>query len=367
MNATTSVFAGYASQSGSDAEEQGKLSFEGWRLVFRSPRVALEFPLTRLQISSGENGRVSFTDPTQPAWSLFAVDQEILKHRALLEQPHTRNQIRQLQAPRELSRRLLIVIAVVAGFALLVVMVSALTGVMTRSLVAGIPVQWESQLGDELAADMKAEVSVIEAPKLNARLSNAVAPLLQALPRTGLQYKFYIVEEPRANAFALPGGHVFVTTGMLDARQTPEEIAGAVAHELAHVTLRHGFRKIISTAGPYLVFRIFVGNSSGLVGFLGANSEVLVSQSYSQEYELEADAAGWDYLIKARIDPRGMISLLKKFQVEQERMKRFRAPIQAFSSHPSTTKRIRVLESKWSKLKDKSGFIKFKDTSTARE
>jgi predicted Zn-dependent protease len=94
---------------------------------------------------------------------------------------------------------------------------------------------------------------------------------------------------------------------------------------------------------------------------LGANSEVLVQQSYSQDYEMEADAAGWDYLVKARIDPRGLISLLRKFEAEQDQIKKFRPAVQALSSHPSTAKRIRVLESKWSKLKDKSGFIQFKE------
>jgi len=346
--------------------EEGRLSFEGWRLVFRSANLALEIPLTRLKISWDEarDGAICFTDPTQPSWSIFTLDQDILKHRALQEQAHTRNQISELQAPRELSRRLVLIVAVVAGFALLVGMVSVLTGIMTRSLVAGIPARWESQLGDELAADMKAEVSVIESPKLNARLTNAVTPLLQAIPKTALQYKFYIVKDFRPNAFALPGGHVFVTSALLETNHPPEEIVGAVAHELAHVQLRHGFRKIISTAGPYLVFRIFVGSSSGLFSLLGANSEVLVSQSYSQDYELEADAAGWDYLVKARIDPRGLISLLKKFEAEQNQVKSFRPAVQALSSHPSTAKRIRILETKWNKLKDKSGFMKFKDDSS---
>jgi predicted Zn-dependent protease len=86
---------------------------------------------------------------------------------------------------------------------------------------------------------------------------------------------------------------------------------------------------------------------------------LLVRQSFSQQYELEADDVGWKYLVKARIDPRGLADMLKKLQAEQDSMGFGQLGLGAFSSHPATAKRIHRLDAKWNKLKDKSGFITY--------
>jgi len=186
-----------------------------------------------------------------------------------------------------------------------------------------------------------------------------MAPLLPVLPRGGPEFKFHIVQSPVPNAFALPGGHVMVNNSLIELAERPEELAGVLAHELAHVTQKHGFRKIISDAGPYLIMKIFFGGASGTAGVLGGSSQLLVRQSFSQEYELEADEVGWQYLVAARIDPRGLITMLQKLQAQQDKLGRFALELRAFSSHPATEKRIRRLEMKWRKLKNKSGFIQY--------
>jgi predicted Zn-dependent protease len=127
------------------------------------------------------------------------------------------------------------------------------------------------------------------------------------------------------------------------------------------------FRQVISAMGPALLFQIFMGSQGGLVGVLGAGSQLLMAQSFSQEYELEADAVGWNYLVAAHIDPRGLTDVLRKLQAEEE--KEFGdMEIAALRSHPKTQKRIDRLEARWKKLKQKSGFIEFEarwDTAPA--
>ena len=132
-----------------------------------------------------------------------------------------------------------------------------------------------------------------------------------------------------------------------------------VAHEIAHVTQKHMFRQVISAMGPALLFQLFLGNQGGLVGTLGAGSQILMTQSFSQEYELEADAVGWNYLVKAHIDPRGLTDMLRKLKAEEDKDRLSDMEIAAFRSHPTTQKRILRLEAKWKKLKQKSGFIEF--------
>ena len=148
-----------------------------------------------------------------------------------------------------------------------------------------------------------------------------------------------------------------VTTRLLEMAERPEEIAGVVAHEVAHVTEKHGFRQIIASAGPFLIFRVFLGGgSSGVLPVLGEGSELLVRQSFSQEFELEADEIGWQSLVAAHIDPRGLAEMLGKLEAEDQKKHAAGTKMNAFSSHPATEKRIRRLDAKWKELKDKSGF-----------
>ena len=93
------------------------------------------------------------------------------------------------------------------------------------------------------------------------------------------------------------------------------------------------------------------------MGVLGESSQLLITQGFSQEYELEADAVGWQYMVDARIDPRGMIDILTKLNSFQQHRSMMRQQIQAFSSHPATEKRIQRLEAKWKAIKDKSRFV----------
>lgn len=339
----------------------GRIVFVGWRLRFESDTVTREVPLVKLRIERDEaaEGGIVFCDPDHSEWLFHTLGQKILERGPLLQQAHTRNQIRELQGGKELARRLKITGAFLAGFAVLALVVSMLMGMMVRSLVARVPAEWEQELGDEAMADLKQQETFIEDAKLQTNLVRAVAPLLGAVATNALGFKFYILKSSAPNAFALPGGHVVLTTSLLELADRPEEVAGVVAHELAHVTRKHALRKILSSAGPYILGRIFMRGSSGLMGVLAGSSQLLVCQSFSQEYELEADDVGWQLLLAAHIDPRGLTDMLKKLKAEEARMKHLRLAPQAFSSHPATNKRIRRLEAKWQRLKDKSGFIEY--------
>jgi predicted Zn-dependent protease len=351
----------YSSFEGDPPE--GKILLDPWRLRFETTDLNLEIPLVRLEIEvhKAQGGRIVFTDPEQPGWSIYTFDPEILEHRLLLQQTHTRAQIQAMHSSEEVKRRLWITAAFFVTCVLLALGISSLTRLLVRSLVARVPPKWEQSLGDSLLAEVSQHERLLTEPKLLARLDRAVAPLLPAIPNPGFDFKFHILDDPLPNAFALPGGHVLVTAGLLELMDRPEEIAGVVAHELAHVTQKHGLRKAISAAGPYLIFRVFLRQGDGLLGILNESSQLLVQQSFSQEYELDADRVGWRYLVAARIDPRGFIEGLNKLRAEQMRMRGL--PSAMFSSHPPTEKRIERLEAAWEKLPQKSGFIDFNEPS----
>jgi beta-barrel assembly-enhancing protease len=356
------AFDGYVSHPSLGEEAvQGRIVFAFFRLRFESEAATVEMPLSRLLIEKGGAGdeRVFFSDPEQPDWSVFTFDTSILNHPLLHQQPHTLHQIRDLYSGRELGRRVKVMFGVLAGFVVAAMVVWMLMGLMVRMVVARVPAQWERDLGDNIVAELKEHEVFTNDVKLKAKLDLAVAPLLRVLPKAGADYKFYIIEDPMPNAFALPGGHVMVHDSLIRMTERPEELAGVIAHEVAHVTEKHGYRKIISEAGPYLIVRVFLGGGRNTVGVLGGSSQLLVRQSFSQEYELEADDVGWKYLVKARIDPRGLADMLKKLQAAEGIMGLGQFSLGAFSSHPATVKRIQRLDAKWNKLKDKSGFITY--------
>jgi Zn-dependent protease with chaperone function len=334
----------------------GRICCDGWRLRFESGEAAVEFPITGLEIEMGDarDGRILFSHPNCPDWSIYTFDDRILEDDVLLRQSDTRIQIQEILGRGELKRRLILTGTCLGVVILVTIAISMLTSVMVRSLVARIPPEWEQELGDEQMAELKQTEVFLEDAALKTQLDRAMKPLLAVLPTNRVAFKSYIIEDPIPNACALPGGHVLVTTGLLKLAERPEEVAGTVAHEIAHVTQKHGFRHIISSAGPFLVFRLFLGGK-GLSGLIAQGSGLLVSQSFSQDYELEADGVGWDYLVAAHIDPRGLTEMLRKLQAVEK--KSDVQEISTFNSHPPTEKRIRRLMSKWDKLKNKSGFV----------
>ena len=340
---------------------EGRISIDGTTFRFESGEGGtLEIPLIRLRIDAGESEAVCFGDPDQPDWSIYTFDQRILQHHSLLQNSMTRLQLRAMREEKDNKWRLKATIWTVAVIAVLCIVTPICMGLLVRILVSRVPASVEVQMGATAMAEIKQETSFLTNAALSAKLDSAVAPLISALPPGPNKYTFYIADDEDANAFALPGGAVIVNKGLLDIADRPEQVAGVVAHEIAHVTQKHALRQSVSSFGPALLLELFASSDNRLVGALGGMSQLMVIQSFSQEYEFEADSVGWDYLVAARIDPRGMIEMFKKFKAEEDREKAaFGADIPALSSHPTTAKRIERLEAKWQKLRNKSGFIEF--------
>jgi predicted Zn-dependent protease len=339
----------------------GRIGFDRWHMHFESEYGNFQIPISQLQIHEpqGKGEPIYFTDPAQPDLWIYTFDVRVLRLRTLLDASQTRVQLNAIRKQGEAKRNIKITVGFLVGCLVIAVLATASVKLMVRALVSRIPPKFEQDLGDKFFAQLQQEETFVQDTNLQAKLDLAVTPLLSSLPTNQIQFRFHIMETPIANAFALPGGHVVVTTGLLKLVSRPEELAGAIAHEIAHVTQKHMFRKVISDMGPALLFQLFMGGQGGLVGVLGAGSQLIMAQGFSQEYELEADAVGWNYLVKAHIDPRGLTDMLRKLKAEEDKERLGDLEIAALRSHPSTEKRILRLEEKWKKLKQKSGFIEF--------
>lgn len=148
-------------------------------------------------------------------------------------------------------------------------------------------------------------------------------------------FHFHVAVGPQVNAFALPGGHVVVFTGLLKAADTADEVAGVLAHEASHVEKRHALRNLIHGLGLRAVMAVALGNLSG--GIWSDMASELAELSYSRDMESEADLEGLQYLRKSGLSAEGLASFFEKMADQEE------ADIELLSSHPVSDKRLAAL------------------------
>ena len=163
----------------------------------------------------------------------------------------------------------------------------------------------------------------------------------------GSGFTFTVLNTPVVNAFALPGGYVYVTRGLLALADDEAELAGVIAHEIGHVAARHGAKR--QTKGTLANLGLMIlgaaTDSSAAVG-LGQLGASAVISNYSREDEYEADSLGVQYLSRAGFDPEAMASFLAKLNAHDELQKKLlggRASdgFDFFASHPRTADRVR--------------------------
>jgi predicted Zn-dependent protease len=162
--------------------------------------------------------------------------------------------------------------------------------------------------------------------------------------RKQFRYTFHVVEDADANAFALPGGHVYVNSGLVETARSEGELAGVLAHEISHVALRHGTasasKALLAQLGVALLGEI-IGGKKGEAIQLGAYAGAsLYLMKFSRDYERQADILGAQIMSGAGYDPREMSSLFRRLKGEGGR-----GLPQWLSDHPDLEKRaLRVDE-----------------------
>lgn len=323
-------------------------------LLFQSEALSVEIPTENLEVEFESDGNGIFlNDAERPDVIIFTRDQAILRNATI----RTRPQVAAALSRRELTRALRLTGYFIGACVVVVWLGSLATSAMVRAIAARVPMRWEQKIGDHEIQSLQKRKILMEDTNDVAQLAALCAPLIQVLPPDRRALTFYVADEPLPNAFALPGGHVVVTSGLLQMTDQPDEILGVLAHELAHQTKRHVIRRGIAAAGPLMVFGLFLHSNSGAENILAIGSGLMVFQGFSRDYETEADDVGWNYMVAANIDPRGMIHAFQKLEAAEVQFQLRDGMPESLQSHPATAKRIARLEKKWDKLSRKSDFI----------
>ncbi|HJT87363.1 MAG TPA: M48 family metallopeptidase [Bryobacteraceae bacterium] len=203
----------------------------------------------------------------------------------------------------------------------------------------------EIALGRQLAAEVARQAKIVDDP-LIAEYVNRVGQNLVRHSDAKVPFTFQVIQADELNAFALPGGYVFVNTGLIKMAEDEDEFAGAVAHEIAHVAARHMTRQATKSELANLLtvpLSVLLGGWTGAAIRQGANIAIpMTFLSFSRKDESEADYLGLQYMYAAGYDPLGAISILEK--LESLSMRQPGAVSRLFSTHPMDTDRIRKAE-----------------------
>lgn len=215
----------------------------------------------------------------------------------------------------------------------------------------------EIALGKQLAQQVERQSKVVNDPIVSEYV-NRIGQNLVRNSDAKVPFTIKVIEDPTVNAFALPGGFFFVQTGLVLKADTEAELAGVMAHEIAHVAARHGTRQATRADIAQLatIPLIFMGGAAAY-GIYEA-SGLLVPMSFlkfSRSFEAEADYLGVQYMYKTGYDPNAFVDFFEKIQTMEKRKPGTMSKL--FSTHPPTDDRIQKTQKEIAQLKARPEYV----------
>lgn len=150
--------------------------------------------------------------------------------------------------------------------------------------------------------------------------------------------KVHLLRKSEVNAFALPGGHLVVFSGLVGAAENEAELLGVLGHEMAHLELNHVMKKLVKEVGLSVLISMTTGNSGSEV--ILETARMLSSSAFDRKLEKEADLTAVDYLMNASIDPRPFADFLYRLSTDEHRLSR---SLSWFGSHPDSKARAEYI------------------------
>jgi len=211
----------------------------------------------------------------------------------------------------------------------------------------------EVNIGNAIAGQIAAQLKFVTDLDINIRVRHIFDRLVAVSDRKDIVFSVNIVDDETVNAFSIPGGFVYIHKGLLNKLKEDDQIAGVLAHEIAHITAKHGLKRMQNSYGALLLQIASFGTGDGELA-QGMNA-ILTSLyfAYSREDEYEADELAVKYTQKAGFDPRKMIDVLEVLKAEEEKAPLRRANY--FRTHPYPNERIAVVN------KTITGQVSFRD------
>jgi beta-barrel assembly-enhancing protease len=205
------------------------------------------------------------------------------------------------------------------------------------------------QIGQQASARIGRQVLLLNDPRVDDYLDALGKRLASYAPGYKFPYQYRCVNDENINAFALPGGFIYINRGVIEAADDEAQLAGVMAHETSHVALRHGTNQVSKAEAWRIPLGLLgaAGGLGGLIGQVGAGftlSSIILK--YSRDDETQADVLGTQILYDAGYDPRALAQFFEKIEAESKG----KEPAQFFSDHPNPGNRIGRIDEEVDKL-----------------
>ena len=209
--------------------------------------------------------------------------------------------------------------------------------------VAGISEKEEIRIGREVAANLAARYGLVSDEKLNRYLNRVGWAAARISERPGLPYRFAVLKTEEVNAFAAPGGYIFVTQGLLKSLKNEAELAGVLAHEISHVTHKHIVKAIQKSnlMGAGVDFAAAASKNTELLDQVSDLSINMLMNGLGRKEELEADQVGTTLSGKVGYEPAALLHVVQDIQARHANDKTM---IRFNKTHPAPEERIEVIE-----------------------
>lgn len=212
----------------------------------------------------------------------------------------------------------------------------------------------EVKIGEKVAAQIEKQYDVITDVDVNERVERILDKIVAVSDRRDLVYFIKVLDDDELlNAASIPGGYVYLFSGLMEKIENDDQLAGVIAHEVGHITAKHGLKRLQASYGALLIQVLAVEAGGGRVAS-GVNLALTsLFTEHSQKAEFESDRLGVKYMQKAGYDPKEMIKFLEIIKKENAK-----EPIRRFSywkTHPHVTKRIAVVN------QEITGQMKYRD------
>jgi predicted Zn-dependent protease len=224
----------------------------------------------------------------------------------------------------------------------------AAAALISASIACGsVSTQQEVEMGADYARQINAQLPIIQDPAINGYINRLGDTLALLADDRNLNWQFFVVDSRDVNAFAVPGGFIYINRGLIERAQTLSQVAGVLGHEIGHVTRRHSIKQMekaqnVNMAGTLLCVltpSVCENQVTGTALQIGAGA---LFASFSRNDELEADAEGVRNVVRANIHPKGIPEMFRILLAERERSP---GAVDAwFSTHPTEESRIAETE-----------------------
>lgn len=200
----------------------------------------------------------------------------------------------------------------------------------------------EVDIGKQVAADVESKEKVLGDSQVQNYVNGIGQKVVSVCDRKDIRYSFKVLDNDEINAFACPGGFIYVYKGLLKTMDNEAELAAVLGHEISHVVARHSIKKLQQVYGISLLMKVALGEKGKAVQNVVGAAAGLILMGYGRDNEFEADEYGTLYEYNAGYNPDGMVRLLSLFKSMEKNPPGTLEKL--LSTHPPTSERIAKVE-----------------------